>query len=341
MSGVAAGCAWLTRETTIALLATYGLLFLAGWGMPRRRYWLIVAGFAAVLIAEAAFMYAMTGNPLHRYVKLLSARQGFSYRGEMQGELFDGIGNVHLSRWLDPLLALYVNHEFGLLFFVLVPAVVWLFRRPPLPPSMLTAVRLLGMLGGLWFLASAAMLANMHPRYFTVTAYCAAVICALWICYGLWPNRRWLAIGATAVLILGGLASIYVDNRNPLMGERALKDLLAVEQGVVHTDPETARRAGFLLGIAGLEQRVSTERPVRGDIYYYNPNRERDIKSSGKDPRDYMPQAGWTLIWQQQEQERFSGIVLRKLGLADKLHPSLFRRLSQPNRPVSAYRVGD
>jgi len=341
VSGVAAGLAWLTRETTIALILTYGVLFLAGWGVPRNRYFIMAAGFLVVVLAEALLMFVMTGDPLYRYAKLLSARQGFSYRGEIQGEVFDGIGNVHVSRWLDPLLALYVNHEFGIIFIIFVPALIWLWRRPQLAGDMLAVARVVSVLGGIWFVAAAVMLANMHPRYFTVTAYSAAIICALWIVYGVWPRRRAIAALLALALVGSGITAIYMDNRNPLVGERGLKEFLLTHQGIVHTDPETARRAGFLLWLDGLEKRVSTDPPPAGSVYYYNPNRERDIKSAKLDPRDYAPRKGWTLLWQKNEPEKLLGVILRKLGIADTIHPSLFKRLSQPNQPVAAYRVAD
>lgn len=341
VSGIAAGLAWLTRETTIALLLTYGLLFLSGWGIPRARYFMVGAGFVVVVLAEAALMYYLTGNPLHRYTEILSARQTFSYRGEVQGELFDGIGNVHVSRWLDPILALFVNHEFGIIFFVFVPAVIWLWRKPQLPGEMLSVARVLSVLAGVWFIAVAIMLANMHPRYFTVTAYVAALICALWIVYGVWPKRRHVATILAVLLVGVGITSIYVDNRNPLFGERGLKELLQTHSGVVHTDPETARRAGFLLWLDGLEKRVSTDTPAPGSLYYYNPNRERDILKAGIEPRTFAPRTGWVAVWKKEEPERVLGVILRNLGFAERIHPSLLKRLSQPNRPVAAYRAAD
>jgi 4-amino-4-deoxy-L-arabinose transferase-like glycosyltransferase len=341
VSGVAAGFAWLTRETTIALILTYGVLFLRGWGLPRNRYFIMAAGFLVVVLAEALLMYFMTGDPLYRYGQLLSARQGFSYRGAIQGELFDGIGNVHVSRWLDPLLALYVNHEFGIIFILFVPALIWLWRSPQLEGDMLGVARMLSVLAGIWFIAAAAMLTNMHPRYFTVTAYVAAIICGLWIVYGVWPRRRMIAALLAMTLVGSGITAIYMDNRNPLVGERGLKQLIHTHEGIVHTDPETARRARFLLWLDGLEKRVSTDAPAPGSMYYYNPNRERDIKRAGLDPRDYAPRKGWMVIWQKQEPEKLLGVILRRIGLADRIHPSLFKRLSQPNRPVAAYRVTD
>ena len=341
VSGAAVGCAWLTRETTIALILTYGLLFLKGWGIQRTRYFLLGAGFAVVVLAEAAFMYSMTGDPLFRYREILSARQTFSYHGEIQGDLFDAVGNVHVSRWLDPILALFVNHEFGILFIMSIPAVLWLLRNPPLSAEARGVARVLVLLGAIWFLASSLMLANMHPRYFTVTAYAASLVCALWIVCGVWPKRRAVAAILGTVLIGVGLMSIYVDNRNPLVGERGLKELLQTHSGVVHTDPETARRAGFLLWLDGLDNRVSMEAPVAGRLYYYNPNRERDLVNAGRDPKAYAPRAEWARVWEKREPERLLAIILRKSGLANKIHPSLYKRLGEPNRAVAAYRVTD
>ena len=65
-TGIAAGLAWLSRETTIGLLAFYGLLFLLGKYFPRRLYWLMAAGMLAVLVGELLYFYAIAGEPFHR-----------------------------------------------------------------------------------------------------------------------------------------------------------------------------------------------------------------------------------------------------------------------------------
>lgn len=341
LSGMAVGCAWLTRETTIALIITYGILFLAGQVMPRQRYFLLGVGFAIVVIAEAALMYYLTGNPLYRYQEILSARQEFGYRGPIEGELFDGNGNIHVSRLLDPVLALFVNHESGIIYFVFIPAAIWLWRNPPLSGEMLRVARVWSLLAGVWLIAVPIMLTNMHPRYFTVATYVAAIICAIWIVYGVLPQRRWLAGVLSVSLLASGFLAIYVDNRNPLFGERALKVLLLTQPGIVHTDPETARRSKFLLQLDDLDKRVSPEAPAPGALYYYNPNRERFIRKSGLDPKEFVPPPGWTKVWELEEPPRVLGTILQKASLAEWIHPSLYRRFSQPNRPVAAYRVTD
>jgi len=341
ISGIAAGCAWLTRETTIALIATYGLVWLRGRFIARSAYVYLGLGFFLVLLAEAAFMFYMTGNPLYRYTEILAARQTFRYHGAVQGDMFDAVGNVHVSRVLDPFLVLFVNHEFGILFILLIPALVWLFRAPRLPGEMLGTARLLALLAAVWFCASAVMLANMHPRYFTVSAYAAAIICALWLIHGVSPRSKTLAALMAAAVLAIGVFAIYLDNRNPLFGERSLKELVQMQPGVVFTDPETARRAGFLLWMDGLQARVSDQKPVPGSIYYYNPNRERDLAENRQDPKHYQPHAQWSKVWQKEEPRRPLGAVLELAGIADKVPPGLYRRLVQPNRQVSAYRVSE
>src|SRR5579859_2361130 len=67
VAGLAFGGAILCRETTA--LALFGVvpLFLAGRPIPRRALIVMTLACAGLLAGEAAFQYALTGDPLHRW----------------------------------------------------------------------------------------------------------------------------------------------------------------------------------------------------------------------------------------------------------------------------------
>jgi len=70
-AGVCAGLAFSAHEITVALLLYYGVLFLVGYGIPRREYWMMAIGFLAVIAVESLYYDVVTGNPLHRFALLL------------------------------------------------------------------------------------------------------------------------------------------------------------------------------------------------------------------------------------------------------------------------------
>jgi 4-amino-4-deoxy-L-arabinose transferase-like glycosyltransferase len=339
-AGAAAALGWFTRETVAALILLYGVLFLAGYRLPRTRYWIMAGGFLPLLVLEALAMWAMTGNPIYRYTTMLYSRENFTKKGEVAGEIFDRVGNVTVHPVVDPILTLFVNHEFALLFYFAVPLAIWCWRSKALPASERELARILAALAVLWFLLVAIGMVNLHPRYFTVSAYAAAIVVAIWLYHMLTANRRVLAAFAAIVLFGTSLTAIYLDNRNPLFGERSLRAYLEANMDArVRTDPVTARRAEFLLTIDGREDRVAEGLPQPGDLYFYNPNRVAEIRRRKLDPKEYEPDPSWQVVWKAVEDRRLAGILVERLGLNEYLDQGLLRRLNEPNRPVAVYRV--
>jgi hypothetical protein len=93
--------------------------------MPRKYYWVMAGGFLLVAGAEALAMAVLTGDPLHRYTVVFSTQGGIPYKGGLEGDVFNVIGNVSVHPLLDPALVLFVNHEFALLFYAAIPAGFW------------------------------------------------------------------------------------------------------------------------------------------------------------------------------------------------------------------------
>ena len=64
-AGVAAALGWLTLETTAGLLLFYGILFLIGFGLPRRFYWIMAFGFLLIVGIEVSYFTAIKGDPFY------------------------------------------------------------------------------------------------------------------------------------------------------------------------------------------------------------------------------------------------------------------------------------
>ena len=336
LSGMLAGAGWLTRETTAALLLVYGILFLANFGLPRRLYWVMAAGFMMVLACDAIFFLAQTGNPLYRYVEILSARSGFTTMEAVPGHLFNDIGNVQLNPIVDPFLALLVNHEMGVLFYF-VPFVFWgLWKHDSMNRDVRRLSLLFLLLGGVWFVVTTFAITRYHPRYYTVSAYCVAVATAIWlrhVVYELRPKLAFtLAIGLVAVAFTG----IYVENRNPLFGERVLVKLAKNTTEVIQTDPSTFRRSLLLLRSDQLVDKVNIDTPRAGALYLYNPNR---VKNNAENC-SWIPAADWELLGSYEDDPKIIARLVQAIHLDKILHPSLERRLVSPNSAVELYRVG-
>jgi 4-amino-4-deoxy-L-arabinose transferase-like glycosyltransferase len=336
ISGMMAGAGWLTRETTVALLLVYGVLFLCNFGIPRRQYWVMAGGFLIVLACDAVFFLIQTGNPLYRYVEILSARTNFGLMKPVSGQLFNDIGNVQLNPFLDPFLALLVNHELGLLFY-LSPFVFWgLWKNKLMSPDVRQLSLLLMLLAGVWFIVTTFAITRYHPRYFTVSAYATAVATAIWLTQVLYKQRPKLTYILSIGLIGVAFAGIYVENRNPLFGERALVKIAQSTDETIQTDPITYRRSLLLLRSHQLVDRVNIEAPRAGSLYLYNPNRvENNVANC-----EQLPASDWERLDIYKDSPKLIALLAQAIHLDKVLHPSIERRLVSPNSAVELYRVG-
>jgi 4-amino-4-deoxy-L-arabinose transferase-like glycosyltransferase len=338
-AGLSAGLGWLTRETTAALLLFYGILFLIGFGIPRRYYWIMAGGFLLVAGAEALIMATLTGDPLYRYEVVLSKQGNIHYKGGVEGDVFNRIGNFSVHPAIDPILVLFANHEFSLLFYVAIPAAIWCWHAPNLPAQQRNILRLLLTLAVLWFFFVSIMLTNLHQRYYTVCAYAAVILVAAWLVYGLPRISKRLPVLVLVTLFGANFFAIYIDNPNQLFGERSLVKFIESSEENIHTDPFTLRRASFFLSNAGFENRVNSSPPTSQSLFFYNPKRAATWIKKNPGSTAYLPDASWELIWENSEGRKISGIVLEQLGLNGSLPPSIYRRLNMPNEPVAVYRV--
>jgi 4-amino-4-deoxy-L-arabinose transferase-like glycosyltransferase len=249
LAGVAFGLAILCRETAVLALSGLGILFLAGRPLPRWVWFAVGGGAAAVLLGEAAFQWAMTGDPLHRYMLAFNHDSTIVRSDNEEGNLL-----VHPA--LDPLLVLLVNNEFALLFWLAIPALFALrkggfdWRRFAAVAAMAAACFVL-----------VALLSHklvLNPRYFTPTAVAAAILVGAWLAR--LPAKRAGAIGIAAIAL--NLAMLALQNNHPRWPSEALAMAAAEDPGrTIASDRDTMVRAQQRLLWAGLDN-------VRTDAAY-------------------------------------------------------------------------
>lgn len=361
LAGLAAGLSWLTRETVVFFLLTYGLLFLAGYGMPRRLYFVMAAGFLAVVGVEFAYFWAMTGDPLYRIHTDLATHLGGEIIGgaktttgleqalsKVEGELYGPLsrtGSFSVSRFLDPILVVAANQEFMFLFYLALPAAAWIAVKRPFVGTGGRLLGLFGLAGLVWFGCLYLQIGmTLLPRYYLLPTVALIMTFAAWLRAILWRRSPVLAAVVLAGMVATHLVGIYVDNRNPIFAERSLVEFLKQTDQPVRTDPETARRGGFLYDVAGVEKRIVVGPPEPGQLYFYNPtyvsfgamapDRQKQLERLAP----YRPREDWTVVWHKEPERRLIGSAIDGLGLTRFIPKEIYRRLVQPNFPVTVYR---
>lgn len=346
-SGLCAGLAILVRETTAFLILFYGLLFLAGYAFSRWRYWLLVAGFLPVIAMEAAVMWVVTGNPLHRY---LVTYQGVSESTPGQvswasaQEGFDLAGNFHTNSLMDPILAVFAGNEFALTAILFVPAAIWAWRRSGRLGK--SAERLLKLSIGfsvLWFVCVGyAPFLWLEARYFIICGILASIVIATWLVDGLWlQGWRFVAVLVAGALLSANAAMLVLENRDPLLGEHALATAARTGGEPVYTDPVTLTTAAFLLREDGLRDRVSDESAPGSALFLYNPNRVlKGRRNHTVDPSLYRPQENWQVVEVFEPRKPLTAALLEHTPLGGMLPKPIADKLSgRTVAPVVLYRL--
>lgn len=355
LAGIAAGLAWITRETTIALLIVYSIFFLAGWRISRPYYWIMAAGFIAVLICDAGYSTVMSGDPLYRYKTIISSHSAeLSKNVDAQAPLLgvgeavsSAPGNISVHWLIDPLAAILVNQEFGLLFWFAIPIGAWLCFSPGVNPLHREAARFLALLALVWFvMVSYGLGLREQPRYYAVPAIAAAALIGIGAANYAGTIPRPVVIALIALLISVNLLCFYIDNENPLYEERMAVKLAGELAEPIYTNTNSALMANRLLQVKQLSEVVSDAVPPAGGVYFYVPCKEEDLPCNtlkrqaireGFDPE--KQKANWTPIWHNDPGRKISGILIEKAGLKHLIPSSIYYKLDYPSQPVTAYRV--
>jgi hypothetical protein len=348
-SGLAAALAWLTLETTAGLLLFYAILFLIGVRVPRRFYWIMAFAFLLIVGAEMIYFTALAGDPLYRYrIDLhhdIVDRVGEVRLANQSGRLFDIEGNLAVNVLLQPLLALLLNQEFGILFWAFVPASIWVWKTKTTLLEDRRLIRLLSGLGLVWiiFVSVNASVLWVVPRYYSVASWAAVIVVVYWLRHFVlarWPK---VAIFAGVGFIAINLLCVYVENKNPLFAERALVDYVTQHRGSIYTDPMTMTRAKLLLEFQGVSERVLSDPVPPGALVYVNMANIERCKRTGDRCKwrweRYLPKEGWRELARIDSQPKVIGVLLGLLGLDQIIPNEIFNRLAGRNAGAAVYLV--
>lgn len=341
-SGAFAGCAFVTRETTLALLAVYGILFLANYGHNRRAYLLIGFGFALVVGIDFLFLFLATGDPLYRMHVTVRGVAGDN--PSMVGlyatdGMFDRHGVVIAPRWIQAPLMMLANQAIGPVLWFAIPATIALCLGRLDTPAR-RAARLLGFVALAWFAILSYALQSLWlvPRYQTVS------IVALVICFGLQladliaAGRRRLAGSMIGAVLIVNLALQVLGHRDPMFGERALVKATSVLPGTIWTDPGTLKASEWLLDIHGALPRVRAGLPPANAMFAFNSHPRRP---PGVDWPLRMPKPDWVPILEIVEPPRPGAKLIKLLGLRSFIPNQIANKLAPPSLSLMVYSTPD
>ena len=340
MSGVLAGLAAVTRETTVCLLIFYGLLFVCGYGGQRSRYLWIVPGFLLVTGIDTISLWIASGDPLYRLHTTLRgiAADNPDLPGRMA--VHDGLtpgGQFGVSRLVGAPLMMLVNQAIGPILWVAIPASVLVGARlVDLRGARLPG--LLALLALIWFVLLSWVFRSLFliPRYQTVAVVAMSVPLGICLAGAMATSWRWPALAALGCVMAGNFVLSGLSDRNILFSERQLARIVRDQPGIVHTDPATFNGAHWLLADDGTDGRVTTTPPAAGDLYVFNTHSRRPL---GTDWPIQNPLPEWEAVARYIEPPRPLVTTLDRVGLLPLLPLVVQRKLTPPPRETTLYRV--
>jgi 4-amino-4-deoxy-L-arabinose transferase-like glycosyltransferase len=325
-AGVFAGLALMSRETTVFALAAVGLLFLAGYGMERRWYLVIGLGFVAVAGGEAALYWAITGDPSYR------STIAIHHDSTIDRWVAQGSGTPILHPLIDPVIMLLLSHYYGLMFWIGLPLAIWLVLRGRLSQPARHLAILLGVLSLVWAVGAASLwqLLPLTPRYYLTPVLAVSILAALAVSR-LWQQGRVrLALVCAALLLIGNFLGLAGENHNFMYGEHVLVALAGTTDATIHTDPQTQRRAELMLQWRGVEDRVVTSAPQKGELFFYNPPR---VDTGFRPPKE------WTVVDRRAPPPSFVQRLLRRMPAGIPIPSGLMEKLGPGHPGVILYRA--
>ena len=339
LAGLLAGCALLTRETAVALLVSYALLFLAGYGRRGNYVWMGI-GFAAIVGLDGVFLWLLSGDPLwriHLTQRGLSGDSPYTPGLKAPAGMDDLLGLFSLPRPIQAWVMLFASPAIGLLPWFAVPAGAYLAWSPP-PGEASKATRLFVLLAACWFAVLSFVLLSLWliPRYQIVTLCALAVPAAILLAD--WLNRgHRLRVAAVLLPILGGgLALTAASDHGLMFGERSLAAFMRQQNEPVRTDPATLRGARWLLENEAADSRVSAGLPTQGGLYFVNHTPRRQL------PADWPVRddpAGSTVVASFVEPPGRIASVAAAMGFDRVLPPALWKKLHPAPRRAEMVRM--
>ena len=340
LAGVFAGMAFITRETTLALIAFYGVLFLANYGRDRAAYVWLGAGFCLVASLDTLYLWSATGDPLHRFAITQRGVEGDNplTTTRVGDGFFNAFGVIEAPRWLQGALMLFTQQTIGLLPWFAVPAAILVLRRPATTPQG-RLLRYFGLLGLVWFVILNWVLISLWvlPRYNVVPLAVLAICLGVALAALFQQGRRWLPGSLLALVLLGNLGLLALGGRDTIHGERSYAlALRTYPDALVRTDSNTRNAADWLLLVDGTAGRAETGPPVPGGLYFFNPAPRRNWAAEWP---VQQPDPSWQEVAAFAEPARPTAWLVNWLGLDRTLPKGVLGKLAPiPRRPV-LYRI--
>jgi hypothetical protein len=343
LSGICAGLAFVTRETSAIITLFFGILFLLGWRLPRAYFFVIAGGFLAVLAIDTVYLASMTGDPLYRFhISMGAVTSDNPFHPEIGAVShdqrgLDSAGLIAAPRLIQPILMLFTAHQFGPLFFFLIPAGLWLWKNRGRQEPRFEIARLSGLLGLVWFMTLSYVLVVLYvdPRYYSVTVYSGMLVVALWLRT---LSLRRISFGLIALLSVGDLLMMYLDNKSLMFGEKTLVAVARASDEPIYTDPATLNGAKFLLKHIAAGHNVIAGLAPAGGLFFYNSSPTR-LEFYGDSVGKFQPLATWTLLRSFNEEPKLSARILRAGGLEGFLPTGVAQKLDPPLHRCSLYRL--
>jgi 4-amino-4-deoxy-L-arabinose transferase-like glycosyltransferase len=345
--GVAAGLAFLTRETSAVLVLFFLTSALIDRHPPRKAYLFVALGFALPVLVEMTYFAAMTGDFLYRY-RLDAGHDAVSRVGEFQhmtktGGALDRQGNLSVGVWADPLLMLFASQKFAALFWLAIPAAIGIWRAQSGVGVRTAVINRVSRLALIWiaFLSLAFPILYLVARYYAVPAWAAVVVLGFAVHQLFKRGHRVAAVAVVALLVAGNALSLYLENTRPRFAEMALTGWLAAHPDArVVLDPDMARRSDLLLRYAGEGRRIRSGIPPAGALYVYSPrNLELCRSTGGCKEAGYRPRPAWQRIDAVAGSPRTLGGLLRRSGMGHSLPPQILAKIETPEPGIVIYRV--
>ncbi len=314
LSGLCFGVAALCRET--AILPLVGLLPIFLIGKPVQRKTLIACGigFAIVLAGEALFQYHMTGAPLRRYDIAAHHDSHIDRAANMEG-------NVLVHPAIDPLLVLFINDDFALLFWLALVALVGgTWGRIALVSRRRLVVFASMALAGFLLVSVLTHTLVLNPRYFAMAALLACFFVAIWLA-AMGPRSRAIILGLAVAANL--LALSVANNHFRWPSEALLIAARAHPNAIIVTDRAILVRADLPRAFAGLTN-IEAGRPQTGKLYLASD----DAAPAGGTAIDHYPSPPTML-----------GSLIKPIGLGTYLPARVARRLIEPNPSVTLWSI--
>lgn len=361
-SGIFLGLAWLTRETSVGLFVAFGILFLLGYRVPRRQYWVMALGVLGIIGAEVAFHAAHTGNPFYRaHTSLIHGKITATGQGLEQGTSgqfveqtpeggsasfldrlvshfdFSKIENqespalFHVNNWVDPYLQFLTEPYYGLAIWFGLPVALWLaLRRHADSEELREFSRLALLFAGTWIVVALYVLfLRPLPRYFIFPAYIMAVVLGLGLARAWCGSRRPLVVGVLVVFFSANVVFMEARQGLGLHNARWLLSFGSSAGEVVVVDDTTYNMALPLISSYGLLDVIQRGAPTEGKLYFYDPQRETGVRPGGR----------WEIVASHRADPKWLGSIVAALGLRSVVPEYVYQRLAYPYGRAFIYRV--